>query len=114
MYSGRVSTEKIRKLRLFQPGQYISVDYARQDASSFAVAPNSGSTLPDIGFTALPVEKGEPLQREISAFFDAVRFRSRPIVDGVQATEALRLAEAILAKIEEHGDLVAETVRRGK
>jgi predicted dehydrogenase len=112
--ASRVSTEKIRKLRLFQPGQYISVDYARQDASAFAVTPNSGAMPPDIGFTALPVEKGEPLQREIAAFFDAARLRSQPVVDGRQATEALRLAEAVLAKIKEHGDLVAETVRRGK
>jgi predicted dehydrogenase len=112
--ASRVSTEKIRKLRLFQPGQYISVDYARQDASAFAVTPNSGAMLPDIGFTALPVEKGEPLQGEIAAFFASVRLRSQPIVDGLQATEALCLAEAILAKIKEHGDLVAETVRRGK
>ena len=35
--ASRVSTETVRKLRLFQPGQYISLDYQRQDALSFSV-----------------------------------------------------------------------------
>ena len=59
--ASRVSTEKVRKLRLFQPNQYISLDYARQDALSFAVRPQT-SGKPDIGFSSLPVEKAEPLR----------------------------------------------------
>lgn len=110
--ASRVSTEKVRKLRLFQPGRYISVDYARQDASVFAVESPGKGAIPDIGFTALPVDKGEPLQLELASFFESVRERRRPRVDGRQATDALRIAESILAKIEEHGELVAETVRR--
>jgi predicted dehydrogenase len=110
--ASRVSTEKVRKLRLFQPGQYISVDYARQDASIFAVKPHADQPAPDIGFNKLPIEKGEPLHLELADFFEAVRLRRQPRVDGRQATEALRTAESIIAKIKEHGDLVAETVRR--
>ena len=110
--ASRVSTEKVRKLRLFQPSQYISVDYARQDAVAFAVKPQQPGALPDIGFAALPVEKAEPLELELRAFFHSVRTRQHPRVDGLQATEALRVAEAILAKIKEHADLVAETIRR--
>lgn len=110
--ASRVSTERVRKLRLFQPGQYISVDYARQDAASFAVKSHSEKEIPDIGFTALPVEKGEPLELELVSFFEAVRLRRRPLVDARQATETLQIAELILAKIREHGDLVAETVHR--
>ena len=108
--ASRVSTEKVRKLRLFQPGQYISVDYARQDASVFAVKPHPNQPAPDIGFNKLPIEKGEPLHLELADFFEAVRLRRQPRVDGRQATDALRAAEAIIAKIKEHGDLVAETV----
>jgi len=115
--ASRVSTEKVRKLRLFQPHQYISLDYARQDAVSFSVNRGGGtdgteSPIPDIGFTPLPVEKGEPLQLELASFFQAVRDRTRPVVDGRQATEALRVAEQITAKIKEHSYLVAETVGR--
>lgn len=103
--ASRVSTEKIRKLRLFQPGQYISVDYARQEAVRLSVGDGQ------IGFESLPAEKGEPLALELASFFQCVRSRSRPRVDGRQATAALRTAEAILAKIKEHTDLVAETLR---
>ena len=109
--ASRVSTEKVRKLRLFQPNQYISLDYARQDALSFAVRPQT-SGKPDIGFSSLPVEKAEPLHLELEAFFACVRTRSKPRVDGRQATAALRVAEAILDNIKEHGDLVRETIRR--
>ena len=109
--ASRVSTEKVRKLRLFQPNQYISLDYARQDALSFAVHPQA-SGKPDIGFSSLPVEKAEPLKLELAAFFECVRARSRPRVDGRQATAALRVAESILDSIKEHGDLVRETIRR--
>lgn len=110
--ASRVSTEKVRKLRLFQPGQYISVDYARQDAAAISVN-SAGAGLPEIGFRALPVEKAEPLELELDAFIHSVRTRTAPVVDGRQATEALRLAEEILGKIKEHGELMAETLRRG-
>jgi predicted dehydrogenase len=111
--ASRVSTEKVRKLRLFQPSQYISLDYARQDAMCISVSNSGGAAEPDIGFKPLPIEKAEPLELELASFVHAVRSRAKPVVDGREATAALRLAEAILAKIKEHGDLVAETLRVG-
>jgi predicted dehydrogenase len=112
--ASRVSTEQVRKLRLFQPAEYISVDYHRQDANRLAVASSgtANSTSPQINFESLPVEKSEPLKLELEAFFHSVRTRSRPRVGGAQGTQALRLAESILGKIKEHADLVAETIRR--
>ncbi|HEX4811075.1 MAG TPA: Gfo/Idh/MocA family oxidoreductase [Bryobacteraceae bacterium] len=109
--ASRVSTEKVRKLRLFQPRQYISLDYQRQDAVSVAVE-SSGSSSPGIGFEPLAVDRGEPLALELRSFFASVRDRTTPLVTAVQASNALRVAEAILAKIKEHGELVAETIRR--
>jgi predicted dehydrogenase len=111
--ASRVSTEKVRKLRLFQPGEYISVDYARQDAACISVNGSSGAAPPGIEFKPLPIQKAEPLELELSSFIAAVRSRTRPVVDGRDATAALRLAENILVKIKEHGDLVAETLRLG-
>jgi predicted dehydrogenase len=114
--ASRVSTEQVRKLRLFQPAEYISVDYHRQDANRLAVATSgtANSTSPQINFESLPVEKSEPLKLELEAFFHSVRTRSRPRVGGAQGTQALRLAESILGKIKEHADLVAETIRRAQ
>ncbi|MGA8026531.1 MAG: Gfo/Idh/MocA family oxidoreductase [Bryobacteraceae bacterium] len=109
--ASRVSTEKVRKLRLFQPGEYISVDYGRQDASRLAIC-RTNPADPQIGFVPFPVDQGEPLKLELEAFFRSVRERTPPRVDGFEATNALRVAESILAKIKEHTDLVAETIRR--
>jgi predicted dehydrogenase len=110
--ASRVSTEKIRKLRIFQPGEYISVDYQKQEAVRLAICKNEPNSTPQIGFESLTVEHGEPLHIELASFFQSVRTRSKPRVDAFQASRALELAEAITAKIKEHGDLVAETVRR--
>ena len=137
--ASRVSTEKVRKLRLFQPGEYISLDYQRQDAVRIAVqrlepgilrnelpthhTENKGGNVksgfvpskmdfpPGIGFVPLNVTHGEPLQIELQAFFRAVRERSKPKVDGFGATKALRVAEQILGKIKEHSEVVAGTLR---
>lgn len=130
--ASRVSTEKVRKLRLFQPGEYISLDYQRQDAVRLTILrnelpshiiENKGKDIesgfvpskmdfpPGIGFVPLNVAHGEPLRIELQAFFRAVRERSKPKVDGFGATNALRVAEQILAKIKEHSDVVARTLR---
>jgi predicted dehydrogenase len=110
--ASRVSTEKIRKLRVFQPGEYISLDYHKQQAIRLAVIEGQPVSSPQIGFELLNVEHGEPLQIELNAFFHCVRTRSSPLVDGYQAAAALGVAEAILAKIKEHTELVAETISR--
>ncbi|MCP5117576.1 MAG: Gfo/Idh/MocA family oxidoreductase, partial [bacterium] len=75
--ASRVSTEKVRKLRLFQPHQYISIDYSRQDAVAVGVSPER-----QIGFKKLTVEKGEPLQLELESFLECVATRSAPRVGG--------------------------------
>jgi predicted dehydrogenase len=106
--ASRVSVEQVRKLRLFQPGEYISLDYQRQDAVRLGVGQGDS---PQIGFETLPVVRGEPLRLELEAFFQAVRERKQPRVDGWQASQALRTAELILAKINEHAGLVAQTIR---
>lgn len=106
--ASRVSTEQVRKLRLFQPGEYLAIDYQRQDLKRLRILPNELQ----IGFEQLPVKTGEPLELELRAFLKAVRERSRPKVDGAAATNALRLAEEILATIKEHAQTVSETIRR--
>jgi predicted dehydrogenase len=103
-----VSTEKIRKIRLFQPNQYISVDYQRQDGVAFTVRSDGG-----IGLDSFDVKKDEPLRLQLANLLECVRTRCLPRVTGRDAARALAVALSILAKIEEHGAVVAETVRRG-
>jgi predicted dehydrogenase len=107
--ASRVSTERVRKLRLFQPHEYISLDYSRQDVVRFQVKPAQGSA-PAIAFAPLAVKKDEPLRLELEDFFDCTVTRRAPRVTGEQALAALEVATAIVDKIEVHSRLVAETL----
>jgi predicted dehydrogenase len=103
--ASRVSTERVRKIRLFQPRQYLSLDYARQDLVAFAVSPER-----QIGFQSVTVEKEEPLKLELAAFLRAVETREQPPVTGPQALQALEVALEILDKIEKHAQIVAQSL----
>lgn len=103
--ASRVSTERVRKLRLFQPHEYISLDYSRQDGARFGVDPPMS-----IRFAPLAVAKDEPLRLELEHFFECVGTRNPPRAGGIQALQALEVAHDILAKIEEHAQLVARTL----
>jgi predicted dehydrogenase len=107
--ASRVSTERVRKLRLFQPAQYVSVDYSRQDALRFSVQEGR-----QIGFEPLTVEKNEPLNLELQSFFRCVATRQTPVVTGEDATKALEVALDILGKIEEHSRVVAESINQAR
>ena len=104
--ASRVSTERVRKLRLFQPHQYISLDYQKQDATAYTV-----SGTQQIGFQPLPVVKEEPLRLEVEAFLASVAARTKASVSGEDGLRALEVALAILDKIEEHATLVTQRLR---
>jgi predicted dehydrogenase len=106
--ASRVSTDKVRKLRLFQPRQYISVDYARQSAGVFTVGGAEG-----IGFEQLPIEPGEPLKLQFDHFLDCIETRNNPKLDGRTARKTLEIALSVLAKIEEHAGVVSKTLASG-
>jgi len=99
--ASRVSTEKVRKLRFFQPHQYLSIDYARQDLLIINVAPGENDG-PGLVAGKPAVEGGEPLRLEIEAFLDSVRTRRAPRVTAQEARDALALALEINRAIEAH------------
>ncbi len=103
--ASRVSTERVRKLRVFQPHEYLSVDYARQEAFVLSV-----TTDGRIASRNLEVSRSEPLRLELESFFECVRTRRAPRVDGAAACRALEVALSILDKIKEHAQLVARTL----
>jgi predicted dehydrogenase len=104
--ASRVSTERVRKLRFFQPRQYISIDYGRQDVLVFSVGDSSGSSHPSvnpqISMSKPPITAEEPLLAEIKAFLQSVRERSRPEVSLKDGMRALELGLAILEEIAGH------------
>ena len=98
--ASRVSTERVRKMRFFQAHEYISIDYARQDALRVRV--QEGGAQPQFAFEKLPTQPEEPLRAELRGFLDAVRTRSVPRVDGLAGRRALELADRVMAGILEH------------
>lgn len=103
--ASRVSTEKVRKLRLFQPHQYISVDYSRQDGVVISVSKEQ-----QIGLRPLITHKQEPLAAQWKAFLEAVEQRSEPVVGAAAAIRALEVCLDILDKIEVHAGVVNQTL----
>jgi len=107
--ASRVSTERVRKLRFFQPGQYVSVDYGRQEVLVFSVGQDGESAgipsvNPQIRMAKPPVTQEEPLHAELKSFLHAVAGRSRPEVSLEDGRRSLALALEIVAAIRKHGE----------
>ena len=106
--ASRVSTERVRKLRLFQPQQYLSLDYGRQDLVVFSVGAGR-----QIGFEKAPITNAEPLKLQLDAFLDSLETRNSPKCSGSAARQTLGVALAILDKIKEHSDVVSRSLEAG-
>jgi len=95
--ASRISRDRVRKIRFFQPEAYLSIDYAEQKVEKFTLSRLLG--VPRIDGGSIPVAREEPLARELADFVDAVRLKRPPIVDGAQGKRALALAKAITDRI---------------
>ena len=123
--ASRVSTERVRKLRFFQPQQYLSLDFARQDlllidvraaagmdpaqlaalAASMAQSPETPAhPSPGLSLSKVAVTAGEPLRLEIESFLRSVRAGTAAMVSGEDGRRALALALEITAAIREHAE----------
>jgi predicted dehydrogenase len=104
--ASRASTERVRKLRVFQPGAYLSLDYAKQELFNIEVGPQR-----QIRIKPHLVVKNEPLKLELEAFLNSVSTREKPKVDGQTSLNALRIAREVVDRIELHADVVANTLK---
>ena len=102
--ASRVSTERVRKFRYFQPSEYVSIDFTRRDVLVLSVDREGAS--PRIGFRKLETASQEPLAAELDAFIESVRTRRAPLVGGREGRDALALAERVMICIEEHATQV--------
>ncbi len=101
--ASRVGTEKIRKMRFFQPHDYVAVDYATKRASISSLAPPSASgAWPGVQVKNLDVIDVEPLRSETLAFLEAARDGRTSPVSGSDGRNALALALRALQRIAEH------------
>jgi predicted dehydrogenase len=92
--ASRISRDRVRKIRFFQPAAYLSIDYAAQKLEVWRVmARDSGP--PSIEGGDVQVTNEEPLVRELADFVDAVQIGRQPVVTGEQGRRALDLAQRI-------------------
>ena len=100
--ASRVSGEKIRRSRIFQPDGTLTIDYLAQKAFLTKKATSSGNLNPsEIVTEEIPVTKVDALESEIHSFLQSVRHRKKARVSGRDGKEALKVSFQILEKIEE-------------
>ena len=122
--ASRISTKKMRKMRIFQPNSYISVDfvegfseiyYMDDKAASFKNGTlafslgqiEAGNIRKDIKYNKLQRTDVNPLKYELSGFVESIQADLPPLVSGEDGVAALRLAHQVIAKIEEHTKMVS-------
>src|SRR5438093_6046000 len=96
--ASRISRDRVRKIRFFQPAAYVSIDYATQKVDVWRLV-KSGGAMPSIQGGDVEVVNEEPLKRELADFVEAVVTRRAPAVTGGDGRRALALAQQIAGAI---------------
>ena len=96
--ASRISRDKIRKVRFFQPASYLSIDYAAQEAEIYRLVAHNGR--PQIEGGKPDIKRDEPLRAELADFVGAVRDRREPGVSGRAGRDALALATKVAETME--------------
>jgi predicted dehydrogenase len=98
--SSRISVERMRKIRIFDPNAYVSTDYSAQEVLVYSkkdgAIPPDANPMEHIAITPLPVRKEEPLKLELEAFVASIQAGSHPQVSGEDGLRALQLAWRII------------------
>jgi len=123
--ASRISTKKMRKMRIFQPNSYVSIDfvegfseiYYMEDTAmtfkngtlAFSLGQiEAGNKRKDIKYNKLQRTDVNPLKYELNGFIESIQAHIPPLVSGEEGVAALRLAHQVIAKIEEHTKLVSK------
>lgn len=88
--ASRISADVMRKIRIFQPDAYISIDYAARAVDIFTLSPEK-----QILHKREEISEADALQSEIRAFVDAVKHGTPTIVDGPAGLKAFEVAQRI-------------------
>ena len=103
--ASRVGMEKIRKMRFFQPHDYVAIDYTTKRASVSSLAPPTASgSWPGVHIKHLDIVDVEPLRAEIVSFFESAQNGLPPAVSGSDGRNALSLALRTLERIRQHAE----------
>ncbi|MBN1823971.1 MAG: Gfo/Idh/MocA family oxidoreductase [Endomicrobiales bacterium] len=97
--ASRVSLEKYRKIRIFQPDSYISIDYAGKSLKVYRKRKEVVKSLSDVDVLKPKLKTDEPLYCEIDHFLNCVKEGKQPSVTGEHGRDALEIAYEVLKKL---------------
>ncbi|MEJ2321584.1 MAG: Gfo/Idh/MocA family oxidoreductase [Gammaproteobacteria bacterium] len=99
--ASRVSREDSRRIRVFEPQHYLSLDFIAQKLETARAVPVEGAEWPEIRTESLQIEPVKPLDAELASFVDCINSGGTPVVDGPTGLRALEVALQIKEKIEQ-------------
>ncbi len=98
--ASRISKEDSRRIRVFEPKHYLSLDFIAQRLERATAVPSKESEWDEIVTDAVDIEPVMPLDEELASFVDAIIHNKQPLVDGETGLKALDVALQIKQKIE--------------
>jgi predicted dehydrogenase len=112
--ASRVTIKSYRKIRVFQPDSYISLDYSEKSLKIFRKKSPEFKSLSDIEIIRPRLEKADALERELMHFIQCVKEGKKPLVSGEHGRDALELAQEILKNMSLHNAPHFAAVHMGK
>ena len=101
--ASRISLKTERRMRIFQPDTYVTVDFDKRSIRTIRKPKGKGIlAIPNIDIVEEDYQDGDPLEREIDSFLTAVAGRQRPVVSGEDGLEALRAALMVNDSLKAH------------
>ena len=102
--ASRISAKRMRKIRIFQPDSYLSLDYAEREVELFRKLPEKGADgFPEIEYQQLSVADTDPLEEQLRAFAESVCTGTKPMVSGEEGRKALEVATRVSELIQQQG-----------
>jgi predicted dehydrogenase len=104
----RISMDNIRRMRIFQPGAYLSVDFAKKEVMSIRLKSGAGNNTPIPDIHKHGFKDQDILEMELRDFIHNVITRTKPQVSGLEARQALHIALQVVQQIKENRTQVEE------
>ncbi len=98
--ASRISRDTIRRIRIFQPGSFVAVDYAKKELTVVRLARGGTETIPEYAIHQESHPEADALAMEIADFVTCCQQRRRPLVAGAEGRRALAVALEIIDQIE--------------
>jgi predicted dehydrogenase len=106
----RISMANIRRMRIFQPGTYLSVDFTKKEIMSVRLKKQPQNAVPVPEITKQAFSDQEILELELKDFIASVRNRTRPCVSGFEGRRALDVALQVVDQINENRARMEQTL----